>query len=110
MVSEDVVFRWNRQKFVMSLTVALMSMTMIAMLFFLYNKQRLEIAEFTNETVKKIVDDVEGFDNRLKLLEEKIVLLSTKLEATESLTESLIENQKAQQALIAELSKRGETK
>ena len=110
MVSEDDVFRCSRQKFVLLLALVTMSMTMLTMLLFLYSKQRLEIAEFTNETVKNVVDDFEGFDNRLKLLEEKIVLLSTKLEATEALTESLLENLKAQQALIAELSKRGETK
>ena len=110
MISEDVVFRWNRQKFVLTLTVAIMALTMGMWLFSLYNRQRLEITEFTDKTVKNIVDDVEGFDNRLKVLEGEIVLLRTKLAATESLTESLLENQKAQQALIAELSKRGETK
>ncbi len=102
---EDMKFKWERQKFLLSLWFATMITTMGFVFFWLQQHDRDRIPAAVQEAVKETISrseairlDARDFERRLQSLEEQV-------NNQQTLLKTLEENQKAQTRLIESLTK-----
>ncbi len=98
------MLRWDRQKFTLSMAVAVMAVTMAFTGFFYYTQQSLRVEEYTTEALDMVLQDATKTQSAIRILEIRLSVIENELVNTRSLLEVVRENQKAQETLIHNLT------